>query len=120
MIIGIQHGKKEPIVVVVVDIDNKPLVGKTDLVIRLRRQSDGKYYDWSDDTFKNGADVILLLQPLTEVSPIYSKGEYQLSTVNHVRGFDTSRITNPINDDIYFVFSFQTPGEDAANMPQYC
>jgi hypothetical protein len=120
MIIGIQHGNIEPIVVVAVDLDNKPVVGKTDIVIRMRRQTDGKYFDWSDNTFKDGASVGLLLQPLVEVSPVYSKGEYQLSTVDHVRGLDTSKIVNPNNDDIYFVFSFQNGGEDVANMPQFC
>jgi len=118
-VVGIQHGRVEPIIVAVIDLSGQPLGGKSDIKIRIRRQSDNNYFDWNDNTFKLGASVLQLLQALEEVDALLSPGEYKLNSISHVNGFSTSLITNPNNDDIYFVTAVQDGGGDAANMPQY-
>jgi len=90
----IQTDSTEPIIVVVLDIFGHPLVGKTDICLSVRRQSDGKYLDWSDMHFKNGGPIGQLHQPMNQVNATRSAGEYQLD-------FDTSAIVNAIDDDIY-------------------
>lgn len=117
-ITGIQHGNIEPIIVFAIGADGDPLPGKTDIKVKIRRQSDGKYFDWSDNTFKVGASVSQMLQALEEVQATYSPGEYRLNTVVHVNGFNTSLVTNPISDDTYFVVADQDGGSDAVNLPQ--
>lgn len=113
----IQTGQKEPIAVLVVDASGDELVGKTDIKIKIRRLSDGFYFDWSDNEFKVGGSVAQLLQALIEVSSMYSPGEYQLDTVDHVDGFDTSKIVNANDNDVYYVTAVQDGGSDAANAP---
>ena len=113
----IQTGQKEPIVALIVDANGDELIGKTNIKIKVRRLSDGFYFDWSDDTFRAGGSVIQFLQALSEVSGVYSPGEYQLNTVNHVDGFDTSQITNAADDDVYYITAIQDVGSDAANVP---
>lgn len=106
----IQTGSTENISVLVLDIDGAPLPGKTDIKIKMRRISDGKYLDWADMRFKDGPSVSWLLYPLTEINSTYSPGEYQIS-------FNTSLITNPIANDTYSIVVLQDGGTDAANLP---
>lgn len=117
-VVGIQEKQKEPIRVFVLDQSRQPLTGKTSIKIRIQRQSDLKYYDWSDETFKLGASVVQLLQALVQVSITDSPGEYYLNTVSHVNGFNTSLITNAIESDIYFVTAIQDGESDASNLPK--
>jgi hypothetical protein len=107
----IQTGSTEPIIAMVLDQLGAPLTGKTDIVLSMRRQSDGKYLDWSDMRFKNGGPIVQLYQVMTEVNPTRSPGEYQLS-------LDTSAIVNAIDDDIYETRAEQLGGTDAGNLPQ--
>ena len=117
--VSIQHGNLEPIVVAVFGSDGSLLVGKTDIKLKIRRQSTDEYFDWSDNTFKAGAAVVQLLQVLDEVSGVYSPGEYRLNSVLHVNGFDTSLIANPLDEDVYYVSIVQDGGTDVANLPMY-
>jgi hypothetical protein len=118
MLSSIQEGQKEPVRVVVLDSSGQFLTGKTDIKIRIQRNSDLKYFDWSDDTFKAGSSVTQALQALQEMSATYNPGVYHLNTVSHVDGFDTSVITNPVEGDIYFITAVQDGGSDASNLPQ--
>jgi hypothetical protein len=113
----ITQGEKEPVAVLVVDEYGNTLTGKTDIKIFVRRTSDNFYYDWTDDTFKVGASVAQLHQPLIEVSAAFSPGQYILSTVGHVDGFDTATIVNPNSDDRYVITAIQDGGADANNVP---
>jgi hypothetical protein len=113
----IQTGQKEPLVALIVDANGDELTGKSDIKVKIRRLSDGYYFDWSDNTFKSGATVTQLLQALLEVNTTYSPGEYYLNTVDHSGGFDTSKIVNANDDDVYFVTAIQDGGTDAANVP---
>lgn len=117
--IEIENGDKEPIVVFIVDSNGDPLTGKTNLKIKIRRISDHLYFDWNDDTFKDGTLVSTLTWPLTEISAIYSPGEYHLSKPGHIDGFDTSTITNANSVDNYYVTAIQDGGVDAANIPMF-
>lgn len=62
-----------------VDSSGAALTGVTDLKARVRRTSDGLFYDWSDSTFKTGASVTTLNQTMSEVSATYDPGHYSLS-----------------------------------------
>lgn len=113
----IQTGDKEPIVVYVEDATGEELTGKTDIKIKIRRLSNDNYFDWDDNTFKDPALAVQLLETLSEVSSTYSPGVYQLDTAQHQNGFDTSVIANPSADDTYYVTAVQDGGSDAANLP---
>lgn len=115
--IQITQGEKEPIVVLVVNSEGQPLTGKTNIKIKIRRNSDGFYFDWSNNTFKAEVSVASLLQALVEISPTASPGEYELNKPGHIHGFDTSTIVNPNAVDDYFITCVQDGGTDATNVP---
>lgn len=113
----IQTNQKEPIVALILDSNGDELTGKTNIKIKIRRVSDGLYFDWNDNTFKAPATATQLLETLSEVDSTYSPGEYELDTVDHASGFDTSKIVNANDDDVYFITAIQDGGSDAANVP---
>ena len=115
--ISIEQGDKEPIVLQVVDENGDSLTGKSDIKIKIRRQSDGQYFDWTDDTFKEGHLTTTLTWALEELSSSYSPGQYQLNKSGHVNGFDTASIQNPLAIDFYIVTAIQDGGIDAINVP---
>jgi hypothetical protein len=103
----IQTGATEPIEVLVVDAFGDPLTGLTNIKVKIRRLSDGYFFDWSDNNFKSNPTT--LLQALTEIHAANFPGEYRLDTVDHVKGFDTSEIVNKAADDTYRVTVLQDP-----------
>lgn len=112
-------GAREPIEIIVVDINGQPLTGKTDICIQIRRHQDDYYFDWSDNTFKTPSTVVTRHQALAEVSSAYSPGVYRLNIgPRHIKGFDTTAITNPGTADVYDIDVVQTVGTDAAGLPQ--
>lgn len=113
----IQTGDIEPIVVRVEDATGEALTGKTDIKVKIRRLSNDNYFDWDDNTFKDPALVVQLLETLDEVSSTYSPGMYQLDTTEHPNGFNTSNISNSTADDTYYITAVQDGGADAANLP---
>lgn len=113
--IRIQTGATEPIEVLAVDVTDEPLIGLSNLKLRIRRLSDGYYFDWSDDTFKGTA-----AQPTITLVPIDatgSPGEYRLDSAPHSKGFNTSAIVNPIANDTYSVRVEQDGGGSAVGFP---
>jgi hypothetical protein len=115
--VRIQTGAKEPIEVMVLDTYGDPLTGKSDVVVKIRRQSDDFVYDWSDDEFKPPVSVASLSYPLVEVDSVNSPGEYRLDKAGHDNGFDTSTIVNPVNNDTYTITVTEDVANDAANLP---
>lgn len=103
----IRTGNTEPIDVYVTNRRSEPLTGLTSIYIRIRRVSDGYYYDWNDDTFKN-TGWTTLNQVLTEVDATNFPGLYSLSG-----GWDTSAITNPAADDDYQILTLESPADEA-------
>jgi len=108
--VRIQTGATERIEALVLDGSLTPLTSKTDILVSVRRWSDGFFLDWNDDTFKSSGWTTRQ-QAMTEVSAANAPGEYQYD-------FDTSAITNPAADDTYEVRVDQSPGTDAKNLPQ--
>jgi hypothetical protein len=86
------------------------LTGKTDLKLKIYRQSDGRYLDFADQTFKPALSVTLMLQSLTEVDAVNLSGLYRYL-------FNTAAIINPMANDVYTIEVLQTPGTDVANLP---
>lgn len=117
--VRIQTSDKEPVEVLAVDANRSPITGLTNLGLKIRRNSDDFFFDWIDNTFKLGGVVTTLLQVLSEVSASNAAGKYKLDTPSHLNGFDTTSVTNAINDDIYFLTVLQsgTP-QNAINTPQ--
>jgi hypothetical protein len=114
----VETGGKEPIEIQVFNrITGKPLLGKTNLKVRIRRHEDDLYYDWSDNTFKAYASVSQLLEALSLVNDTQSPGLYRLSTVDHLRGFDTSKIQNLLGTDSLEITILQDGGTDAGGLP---
>lgn len=110
MSVRIQTGDTERIEAVVLDGSLDPLTGKTDILLSIRRVSDGQWYDFNDDTFK-AIGWTTRQQQMTETDATNDPGTYH-------HDFDTSAITNAATDDTYEVRVDQSPGTDAANVPQ--
>lgn len=112
----IQTGQSEPIEVLAVNAAGNPLTGLVNLKVKIRRESDQRYFDWSTNTFV--AIPVTLLWTLTEVDPVRAAGCYRLTKPGHVDGFDTLSITNPVADDVYQVVVVQDgPPQNVANTP---
>jgi len=107
--VRIQTGATERIEYLVRDGSLSPLTGKSDILVSIRRISDGQYLDFDDDTFKSSGWTTRQTA-MSEVSATYSPGTYSYD-------FDTSSITNPTTDDTYVARVEQSPGTDAANLP---
>lgn len=86
-----------------------PLAGLTDLVVSIRRLSDGQFLDWNDDTFK-AAGWTMRQQVMSEVDSTNAPGDY-------AQDFDLSAVTNKAADDTYVARVEQTPGTSVANVP---
>ena len=108
----LKTGGIEPVRILVLDKGGVPLSGKSDIKISIQRASDDLFFDWNDETFK--ASPAQGTQTLIEVG---TSGEYKLNTVQHVNGFNTSRITNSVSDDTYYFRFMQDGGYDAGNLP---
>lgn len=108
--VRIQTGATERIEALILDGSLVPLTGKTDILVSIRRVSDGFFYDFNDDTFK-AAGWTTRQQAMTEIDATNAPGEYRYD-------FDTSAVTNSATDDTYEVRVDQSPGTDAKNVPQ--
>lgn len=103
----IELGEKEPVSWHAVDIRAQPLVGKTDLFVRVKK-ADGAFLDWVDLTFKAAASAAQLDALLVQSDAVYDPGTYKLPGE-----FDTSIITGLTEyENLTFIF-LQNPGTDA-------
>lgn len=106
-VVRIQTGATEPIEVFAVDSLGVALTGLTDLYVRIRRASDGKFLDWADMTFKS-VGWTTLNKVLAELNATNAPGLYGVTG-----GINTGSITNVIANDTYTVYPLQTPGTTA-------
>lgn len=106
MIDRIRNGDVEPIQTMIYQGGGSPLTGLTDIFVRVQRNSDKWFLDWSDATFK--AIPTTKDQLLSEVDATDLPGIYELAG-----GFDTSTLTNAVVDDTYTFYVLQTPGTTA-------
>jgi len=107
MAVRVQSTVTEPIQAIVRDATGALLTGLSDLYVRLRRESDGFYLDWADDTFK-AAGWTTLDKSLTELDAVRSPGLYGVTG-----GLNLAAITNAVPNDNYLVSPLQTPGTNA-------
>jgi hypothetical protein len=103
----IRTGNVEPIEVYITDKGSDPLTGLTGIYVRVRRVSDGYYFDWNDWTFKN-TGWTTLNKLTTEVDATNFPGLYKVTG-----GLDTSAITNPTADDDYQILVLESPAGQA-------
>ena len=96
-------GWTEPVEVQLFAASGQPLLGNTDVVVQVRRQQDGYYYDWKNKEFRIAASVSEFYEYLQEVSQSRNPGLYRLDTPDHDGGFNTAIPTNVGVDDIYDV-----------------
>lgn len=79
---------------------------------KVRRQSDGFVFDWSDSTFKVVGSVIQLLSAdFTEVDAVNFPGEYSLL-------FDLASYAGLLAQDVYEVTVIESGTTDVVNLPQ--
>lgn len=102
----ILQGATEPIEALILDDSLAPLTAKADILVWIRRKSDGLTYDWNDSTFKVYGSCTTPQQTMTEVDATNYPGQYARDWVS------------PSADGIYEVTVDQSPGTDAANVPQ--
>jgi len=115
--IWVQTDSIEPIEIQIFDELNRPLTGKTDIVVQVRRISDDFLLDWTDDRLKAPFVVVQRHLSLSEVSATYSPGLYRLNTWPHTNGLNLGAIANHGVDDIYDVTISQDSGTDAMGLP---
>jgi hypothetical protein len=87
-----------------------PITGKTDILLQVRRVSNGQFLDFADMTFK-AAGWTTRRQAMSEVSAANEPGVYFYDLA-------TASITNPVADDTYELMVVQSPGTDVKNLPQ--
>ena len=107
MSVRIQTDAEERIEVTALDGSLSPLTGLTDVLLSIRRVSDGQWYDFNDDTFKSSGWTTRQ-QQMSETDSTNDPGNYHYD-------FDTSQITNAADDDTY---EMRAESATSANMPQ--
>ncbi len=109
--VRIISGAIEPIVACVVSHSSGiPVVGATDLEILIQRNSDRFFFDWDGNIFREAGTLNDIDAVLSESNADLTPGVYVLSSGSHPSGWDTSVITNPTDDDTYFVYFSQSNG----------
>lgn len=114
----IQTNDIEPIVVLALDNLREPVIGKTDIMLKIYRKHDDWFLDWSDNQFKPAVSVVTISVQMEEVNGVYNKGEYRLNYGPHIKGFNPASVTNAEDEDVYFFVADQQGGTDVSNMPQ--
>lgn len=107
--VRIQTGDTERIEALILDGSLTPLTGLTDILISIRRVSDGYWLDFNDYIFKSSGWAFRQTA-MTETDSTNDPGTYHYD-------FNTGGITNPTADDTYQVRVDQSPGTDAGNVP---
>lgn len=101
---AVEVGATEPIVI------STGKTGQT-VTIKVFRHSDCFFLDWSDDTFKIVGSVVTLTQALTEKDATNAPGIYQLASVNHPSGLDTSSLglSTTVDDALVIIPAATSP-----------
>jgi len=99
----IQLNDTEKLLVTAIDADGNFLTGLSDVLLTIKRKSDGAYLDFSDNTFKTLG--------LVNVSVVMAETDVALFPGSYFYDFDTTGL--PV--DTYFM---RATSVTAANMPQ--
>jgi hypothetical protein len=100
----IQNGQAERIEVLAMDSNGDPVTGLSDVLLSIRRISDGHWLDFDDNTFK-GSGWVSRQTAMSEVDATNDAGKYYYD-------FDTSGFA----DDTYEI---RADCASAANFPQF-
>ncbi len=95
----IQNGNTERIVAVAINDSGYFVTGLTDVLLKIRRDSDNKYLDFSDNTFK-ASGWVSLTQQMAELDAANYPGRYSYD-------FDTTGFT----DDTYRLIATSVSAE---------
>ncbi len=107
MPLKIPNGGSEPLYSAgLLDAAGTLLTGLVNVLLRIRRDSDGFYYDFADDTFKASPGTIEIA--MTEVDATELPGVYRYE-------FDLGIVTNETLNDVYH---FRINAASAVNQPQ--
>ena len=106
MNVRIQTGDTERIEALMLDGSLSPLTGLGNVLLSIRRVSDGYWLDFDDDTFK-ASGWTTRQQAMTQTDVTNDPGVYHYD-------LDTSTITNPTADDTY---EARVDCASAANVP---
>lgn len=102
----IQRGRTEPIRLDVRDGVGDPFTGATGVLVRVQRESDGEFLDFSDLTFK--AAGWTTRDPATVAADAsLLPGIYELTG-----GFPSGSVTNLVDDDAYIVYPVNSGAGD--------
>ena len=104
----VRSSDSEPLVLDVRDSNGAGLAGATGVRARIRRDSDGQFFDWADATYK-GAGWTTLDGVAAELDAVNAPGLYGVAG-----GYPTAAVTNPVVDDHYLVIPANSGAPDTA------
>jgi len=106
----IQTDAIEQIESLILNEDNDPITGLTDILITIRSVATGYFLDFDDMTLKNSAWTTRQ-ETMTELDSTNAPGVYYYS-------YDTSTVTNITANDTHQIYVDQDPGIDSKSTPQ--
>lgn len=110
--LAVEKGDIEPIAVAIGQ------TGQT-VTIKIYRNSDKFFLDWSDNTFKTAGSLVTPSVTLTEVDPVNASGVYALMAAPHSTGLNTGLLTNlttTLLEELVVVASWSGPRIDPGRM----
>lgn len=106
MSVYVRQTDPETIVLDVRDEAGEPLTGATGVLVRVRRDSDGQYFDWDDATYK-ASGWTTRDATATELDASSAPGLYGVAG-----GYPTPTVTNSVPDDRYLVIPCNSGAAD--------
>jgi hypothetical protein len=103
----IQYGATERIMATILNSSNAGYTGLSDVLLEIRRRSDGKYFDFSDKTFKSAAWTTRQ-GAMTELNATYSAGVYYYD-------FNTTGHSSAYTEEDYFIRVTSVSGGSVPN-----
>lgn len=118
--VRVQTGEKEFVGALIIGRQNERLSGLSNIMLAIRRVSDGNYFDWSDNYFKPFITLTQFYETLIEPDSSNNPGFYHLHNATHQNGeFDFSAINNKVASDTYhFTVIQEAVPQTASNVPQ--
>lgn len=102
----VRQADPEPIVLDVRDENRSPFIGATGVAVRVRRNSDGFYLDWTGNIYRSSGWTTLD-RSTTAIDAVNAPGMYEVTG-----GYPTPSISNAVSDDHYIVIPVNTGAPD--------
>lgn len=106
--VRVKYGTTERLFATMMNSAGSPVTGLSDVLVEIYRKSDGKYFDFNDETFKSSGWTTRQ-QAMTELSAIYSPGVYYYD-------FDTTGHSSAFVEENYLI---TVTSATSANDPLY-